>query len=281
MDATVNELGGASLHSNACPAPSPANDEVECVQSPGLRTGIAFELKFELALNEVLRVKDWARNHLNPDPHGDDGCYRVTSVYCDTPELDVFYRAQGYRKSKLRLRRYGMAPFVFLERKVRNGDKVRKRRIEIAPEELTNLSSYMSGTIPPAGWEAGWFLDKALKKRLAPVCRVGYDRTAFYGTASGQGVRLTIDESLIGASVNGWEAQPLLEGIELLPGRALLELKFQDSIPELFRKLLPELPTQPARVSKFRRCVQMCGLVTESSTRATQPRNVSLDSQEQ
>jgi len=256
------------------------NDAVEGARSPGLCTGIAFELKFELALDDVLRMKAWACRHLRPDPHGQDGHYRVTSVYCDTPEFDVFYRAAGYRSSKLRLRRYGTAPFVFLEQKLRNGDKVSKRRVEVTPEELPLLASYMAGQTPPAGWEAGWFLDRALKKRFAPVCRVGYDRTAFYGTAGGQGVRLTIDQNLIGVPAQGWEAQPLPEGHELLPGSALLELKFQDSIPELFRGLLSELPAQTARVSKFRRCIQVCGLTTDLSPQRVEPQKVLLDPQE-
>lgn len=268
------------MHSSAYPNSTPTDDVVERARSPGLRTGIAFELKFELALEEVLRMKAWARRNLRPDPHGEDGCYRVTSVYCDTPDFDVFHRAAGYRGSKLRLRRYGEAPLVFLERKLRKGDKVRKRRVQVASEELPRLASCMSGAIPPAGWVAGWFLDRALKKRFAPVCRVGYNRTAFFGTAGGQGVRLTIDENVIGIPARGWEAQPLPEGLELLPGSALLELKFQDSIPELFRRLLPELPAKPARVSKFRRCIQVCGLATDPSARRAEPRKVLIDPQE-
>jgi hypothetical protein len=256
------------------------NDVSAPAQSPGLRTGIAYELKFELSSHDVLRMKTWARRHLRPDPHGEDGCYRVTSVYCDTPAFDVFHRTTGYRSSKLRLRRYGSAPFVFLERKVRKGDRVRKRRVEVAPEELPQLATYVAGTIPPPGWSAGWFLDTALKKQVAPACRVGYRRTAFFGMAGSQSVRLTIDENLIGVPARGWEAAPLEEGLELLPGGALLELKFQDSIPELFRGLLPELPARTARISKFRRCIQMCGLATALPPRAAEPRKILMDPQE-
>jgi hypothetical protein len=252
----------------------------EPAQSPGLRTGVAYELKFELSQQDVLRMKAWARRHLRPDPHGEDGCYRVTSVYCDTPAFDVFHRTEGYRGSKLRLRRYGSAPFVFLERKVKKGDRVRKRRVEVAPEDLPRLAAYEAGTIPPAGWAAGWFLDQALKKGVAPACRVGYHRSAFFGVTGGQSVRLTIDENLIGVPARGWEAAPLAEGLDLLPGRALLELKFQDSIPALFRGLLPELPPQTARISKFRRCIQVCGVAPAATTRGAAPRTVLMDPQE-
>jgi hypothetical protein len=242
-----------------------APDVAERATSPGLRAGAgpAFELKFELSQNDVLRMKAWAQRHLNPDPHGEDGSYQVTSVYCDTPGFDVFHRSAGYKGSKLRLRRYGAASFVFLERKLKKGDRVRKRRVEIVPEELNLLAAYMNGVVPPPGWSAGWFLDHAVKKQVAPTCRVGYRRSAFYGVSGGQNVRLTIDENLIGSPTRGWEAQPLWEGRELLPGGALLELKFHDSMPELFRRLLPELPARTARVSKYRRCVRLCGLAQD------------------
>lgn len=242
-----------------------ANDVAVRATSPGLRAhaGPAFELKFELSQNDVARMKAWALRRLNPDPHSVDGSYQVTSVYCDTPGFDVFHRSPGYKTSKLRLRRYGSASFVYLERKVKKGDRVRKRRVEVAPEELGRLAAYVDGGTPPAGWSAGWFLDHAVKKQVAPTCRVGYRRTAFFGTSGGQDVRLTIDENLIGTPTRGWEAQPLQEGIALLAGGALLELKFHDSMPELFRQLLPELPARTARVSKYRRCVRLCGLARE------------------
>ena len=231
--------------------------------SPGLRTGAgtAYELKFELSREDAARMKEWATVHLNRDPHaGTDGSYRVTSIYCDTPEFDVFHRSSGYRGSKLRMRRYDTAPFVFLERKFRKGDKVRKRRVEVEPAELPRLSD---GAAVPPGWEAVWFLEHAKKKRVSPTCVVGYRRTAYFGVSAGQAVRLTIDEDLIGTPIRGWDAQPLREGLALMPDRALLELKFSDAMPELFRGLLPELPMQAARVSKYRRCVRLCGLAQD------------------
>jgi hypothetical protein len=247
-------------------APLPASPALaDPSKSPGFRrdAGRAFELKFEIAADDVLRMTAWARRHLRPDPHGEDGRYRVTSVYCDTPEFDVFHRSDGYKASKLRLRRYGSTPSVFLERKVKRGDEVRKRRVEVAPGDLPELAGFVGGRTPPAGWPAGWFLDYAVKKGVAPTCRVGYRRSAFFGITDGQAVRLTIDESLIGVPARGWEAHPLDEGIELLPGGALLELKFHDAMPELFRRLLPDLPPRTARVSKYRRCVRLCGLARD------------------
>lgn len=244
----------------------PVTDLAEAATSPGLRAdvGAAFELKFELSPDDVVRMKAWASRHLRPDPHaGSNGFYRVTSIYCDTPEFDVFHRSPGYRGSKLRLRRYGAAPFVFLERKFRRGDRVRKRRVEVVPGELSRLSESVERAQPPSDWPAGWFAAHALKKRVAPTCRVAYHRSAFFGVSAGQAVRLTIDENLIGEPTRGWDALPLEDGLALMPDRALLELKFQDAMPALFRELLPELPLQTARASKYRRCVRLCGLAQD------------------
>lgn len=257
------------MESSANATPNLPGNPADSATSPGLRVAKgaapAFELKFELSQDHVFRMKAWAMRHLRPDPHGADGCYRVTSVYCDTPQFDVFHRTSGYRTGKLRMRRYGSADFVFLERKIKRGDQIRKRRVEIAPEELQDLAAHLETGISPAGWPAGWFLEHALKKQVAPSCRVGYRRTAYYGMSGRQNVRLTIDENMIGVPARGWEAEPLLDGQELLPGGALLELKFQDSMPELFRPLLSELPPKTAGVSKYRRCVRLCGLARDKS----------------
>ena len=40
----------------------------------------------------------------------------------------------------------------------------------------------------------------------------------------------------------------------------LVELKYQTRLPNLFRDFLELLPANPARTSKFRRCVEVWGL---------------------
>src|SRR5947208_6777877 len=86
--------------------------------SPALTNGAgqAFELKFLLPADRAAAVEEWARRWLTPDPHGQAGTYRVLSLYCDTPGLDVYHRAPGYRRRKYRLRRYGLAEVIHLER---------------------------------------------------------------------------------------------------------------------------------------------------------------------
>src|SRR4051794_23134406 len=158
MKLSVDGAGGA------------AETSVE-LKSPGLGVadglGAAFELKFQLELQEANRIEAWARQHLTPDPHGDGGRYRITSVYCDTPNFDVFQRTPGYRRTKFRFRRYDGSPRAFLERKTKRGDRVRKRRSEIAAEELALLSSVDAP--PPAGWVGDWFHQRVRDRQLQPT----------------------------------------------------------------------------------------------------------------
>jgi len=227
--------------------------------SPGLAArdlGPAYELKFHLTAPEAEEVIAWARQHLTPDPNGQDGAYRVTTLYCDTPHLDVFHRSPGFRRRKYRLRRYGESERVYLERKCRQGDRVRKRRVEVLPQELP----WLAASTPMLNWVGDWFHRGTRLRSLRPTCGVGYWRTAFFGQTSSTPVRLTIDRELVGVPLRDWSVPFLCEGPELLPGDVLLELKYHVHMPGLFHELLPRLPLQQARVSKYRRCVQVGGL---------------------
>src|SRR5262245_3399496 len=99
----------------------------------------AYELKFLLSEEQARAVANHIAVRLEPDPHGDaalGGAYRTTSVYTDTPDFDVFHRTGVSAASKLRVRRYGTAGSVFLERKDKDGDRVRKCRSAVAHPEL-------------------------------------------------------------------------------------------------------------------------------------------------
>lgn len=118
-------------------------------ESPSLQRGVssaagaAFEVKFLLDEALAAAVEDWARRRLVIDPHGDPargGAYRTTSLYCDTPELDVYRRTPGYKRRKFRLRRYGEANWVYFERKSKSGDRVSKRRTIADECDITRLA---------------------------------------------------------------------------------------------------------------------------------------------
>jgi hypothetical protein len=232
-------------------------------ESPSLATrdeeGPAFELKFLLDENRAREVESWARERLVPDPHRDptlDGAYRTTSLYCDTPELDVYHRRPKYRRSKFRVRRYGAMPWVFLERKSKRGDRVAKQRVTVAEGELDSLAHPMS----LVDWPGHWFHLRLLARRLGPACRITYERTAFAGTCPGGPLRLTLDRRLRGVLAQDWVAAPFEGGLPLLTGRVILEFKFRAALPALFRQLVADFRLAPAGVSKYRLCREAWGL---------------------
>lgn len=206
--------------------------------------GPAFELKFLLG-DQAAQAEAWAREHLIPDPHGRDGVYETTSLYCDTDALDVFHRRPGFKRNKYRLRRYEGGEVVHLERKTRKGDRVKKKRDTLPLDQLPVLSAEGLDETQPFAW----FVRQMRKRALRPAARVAYERTAFHGP----GVRLTIDRDLRGERAFDWDLSPLTAGRPLVAGKAVLELKFQGMLPGLFRDLLAGLPGQvPAGVSKYR-----------------------------
>lgn len=231
----------------------------EGLSSPGLlsQPGAAYELKYHVpaALADSLEV--WVRARMRPDPHGEAGRYRTTSVYCDTANYDVYRRAAGFRRSKYRLRRYGESPTIYLERKTRQGDRVWKQRDSVAHEELV----FLNGVEPREDWKGVWFRQRLHRKQFLPKCRISYVRTAFLGGTPESPLRLTLDREVIGMPTTQWEVIPVTQGKELVTAGAILEMKFRDSLPGLFRELLALLPTDLGRVSKYRLCIDAWGLV--------------------
>jgi hypothetical protein len=215
------------------------------------RTDWGYELKF---LTPVLA---WARTHLEPDPHADpalDGGYRISTLYFDTPDFTVFHRIGADRRRKYRVRRYGTETLLYLERKLKAGKRVRKFRSWIPDEELDLLAE----GVADREWSGDWFRRRVRVRRLQPVCRVTYDRVARVGELEGQQVRLTIDRALRAAPAGGLCAPAAGDGIPLLAGQAILELKFPIALPQAYKELVRDVSIAPGSVSKYRIAVKSC-----------------------
>jgi hypothetical protein len=221
---------------------------------PGEGQGPAYELKFLVDEAKACEVEAWASARLRPDPHGNpalDGAYRTTTLYLDTPALDVFHRTPSFKRSKHRLRRYGTEPHVFLERKTKDGDKVRKQRNSIPDEELSFLSTPLSVMT----WPGHWFHRRLLDRGLRPSALIAYQRTAYIGNGGGSPFRLTLDRRLRGSLASEWGVPPEEGGLPLLTGHVILELKFRAALPAALKELVQSLRLSPGAVSKYRSCI--------------------------
>jgi hypothetical protein len=219
----------------------------------------ASEVKFLVQSEVAVRIRGWARAHLNADPHGagvhgDE--YRTTSLYFDTVDYDVFHRRGSFGRGKYRIRRYGDDETIFLERKMRQAAVLAKRRTRTSLETLR----YLAQPSIDLAWSGSWFHRRVSARRLRPVCQVTYQRMARTFVRNGDVMRLTLDADLRarvlrevrfgrGAGV------PVLTTLPAVNVDAILELKFTGPAPALFTQLVEQLGLNPQPASKYRLAV--------------------------
>ncbi|WP_437221837.1 polyphosphate polymerase domain-containing protein [Planctomicrobium sp. SH661] len=221
----------------------------------------AFEVKFLIDEAVALKVEAWAARQMEPDPHGhpaQSGSYQVTSLYTDTVGLDVYHRTPKYRRRKYRLRRYGNEPTIHLERKVRRGERVAKRRTSVPESDL----HFLAQTLAITDWQGHWFHHSLLRKSLVPTGLLIYQRTAFVGSCPEGPLRLTLDRQIRGLLTSSWNLETGEQALPLLPGEVVLELKFREAMPLAFKQLVAELQLNTTGLSKYRRCLDACGAMS-------------------
>jgi hypothetical protein len=224
----------------------------------------AYELKFVLDEKQSHEVESLLAGHLVRDPFALPelgSAYRINTVYCDTPAFEVFHGVGSSRRRKYRVRTYG-APdsrsLIYLERKTKVGQKVRKKRATIEASELAALSTFQ----PREGWHADWFHRQLLIRRLNPICCVSYLRTAYVGANDMGPIRLTFDRNLSGYATTGWLPNSAAEPIPFLAGRVVCEFKFRGTLPTLFKSAIQSLQLTSCGNSKYRHCLLAAAVAT-------------------
>jgi hypothetical protein len=209
----------------------------------------AYEIKFVVPAGLAHQIRRWARTELDPDPHGSGPFgdeYRTTSLYLDNRDLDVFHRRGSSGRSKYRIRRYGEADVVFLERKMRQPAVLAKRRTTVPLSALDRLAPVLD----PA-WTGHWFHRRIVARALRPICEVSYFRMARGIVRDGDPIRLTLDCDLRARPALGY-AFGADGGVPLMAHDAILELKYRGAAPAIFKQLVEEFSLTPQAASKYR-----------------------------
>ncbi len=210
----------------------------------------ASEVKFIVDHPTGAAIRHWVRMHLDADPHGGgpfNDEYRTTSLYFDTDQGDVYHRRGSFGRSKYRVRRYQALPYVFLERKLRQPGILVKRRTTIAIDELPRLAS--EGPYPH--WPGDWFHRRVLLRHINPVCQLSYSRVARFARTAEGPVRLTLDTDLSVAPAGDVRFSDDA-GRPVLADRIILELKYRQHVPAIFKQLVETFALEPQRTSKYR-----------------------------
>jgi hypothetical protein len=213
----------------------------------------AREIKFLIDASAARVVRDWARARLAADVHGSGPFgdeYDTATLYFDTDGFDVFHRRGSFGRSKYRVRRYGTSDVVFFERKLRTPGRLVKRRTADGIGELARLGRAGADVT----WPANWFHQRLQVRRLHPICRVSYRRTARVGESAYGPMRLTIDEGPL-AIATSHLAFGTEHGTPIASGQAILELKYVTAVPAVFTQLVEEFGLVATPVSKYRLAV--------------------------
>jgi hypothetical protein len=218
--------------------------------------GAISEVKFLVSPALALRLREFARTYFAPDGYGTGPFadeYDTATLYFDTDELDVFHRCGSYGRAKYRVRRYGDADTIFLERKLRQPGRLIKRRTGASMGALGVLSEER----PRGGWDGAWFHRRLLLRGLHPVCQISYHRLARVLDAPDGWARLTLDDAL---RVTRRHEARFSSGFEtsFLGSDLILELKYGPRLPSVCRRLVEEFALCPRSASKYR--LGMAGL---------------------
>ena len=230
-----------------------------------------YEIKFRINHEQKTRLLEAARFALREDPHGQDACYRVTSIYYDTKGLDFYWqRVDGQPvRRKLRLRFYGeidnwqevaLRP-CFLELKHRVGESAYKDRLRLTPEGVQRILADAAALRDVRDLVAAEHADQ--HEALAtiewihgalgcePVNVISYRREAWIGLVDSR-LRLTFDQMAHAYNPDLDTAIGTHTGLPVIcPGEYIMEIKFNYAIPRWMRELVGAHGLFPQRFSKY------------------------------
>jgi hypothetical protein len=232
-----------------------------------------FELKYLIGEPTAHEVRQFARNHLMPDPFADASrgySYTIYSVYLDNAGLSLMNQTlEGLKnRFKLRVRFYDNNPDhpVFFEVKRRVNDAIIKSRAKVRRDAAHRLMHARacwpdrSDLANPADDRSFSALCKFCELRdklnAKPAALVAYNREAWCAPED-DSVRVTFDRVLEGAPYDKDRTFQLLRTKDWvrppLPF-VVLELKFTDRFPNWMRQMVQTFNLFRTSMAKYVTC---------------------------
>ena len=216
------------------------------------------EYKFPATATQCEVLRERFSAVMTPDTHGNNGCYRVTSVYLD----DVYRSAYNDKligadtRKKYRIRTYDLSEkLLHFECKYKDRDMTSKRGIWISPGQYHSILKGDYSFVWSGEYEGTILEDASYSNALAllrPSVIVDYNRQAFINPEGN--VRFTIDS---GFKAGAFSDDMLSENIGYLPVEdftAVIEIKYDDYLPSYLEELLGGIELKQESVSKFLLC---------------------------
>ena len=216
------------------------------------------ELKFIMTPTNAYLLKKILRNIMELDRNGDaNGQYMIRSLYFDTLGGSAFFdKMDGveYRK-KYRIRYYNSnTDFIRIESKMKIDDLSVKKQERIDLKQAQDLIQGQMESIPlkPNSVLTDFVLDIKLHG-LRPSVIVDYQRTAFLHLALD--VRITFDENIRSRIYDTDLFKTSFASVRVLdPNEVVLEVKYNDIIPQSIADVIKHVPMTRLAVSKYAYC---------------------------
>lgn len=219
------------------------------------------ELKFYIHPREYVMLRSRVSALLPIDGHsGDREGYGIRSLYYDGPHDHALYDKNDgiFSREKYRIRIYnGSDRVIKLERKSKFGDYVCKESASMTREQYDQLRAGDLEQFQRSGIALMKEFAHAVTSRgFRPVTIVDYKREAY--TYDAGEVRITFDKMLSG-SVNSSDlfdpGLVLTEALE--PTRTILEIKYNDFLPDMIRVLAQPSDAIRSTISKYVLCREL------------------------
>lgn len=216
------------------------------------------ELKFYISRPDAFWLIEQLSHVLSPDPHaGPTGLYKIRSLYFDTPMGSAMKEKRDgvMEREKYRIRFYNFDDsFIRLEKKSKRGDKTTKVS---APLDRATIDAILRGEIDslldsehPLIRE---FFLRIRTRGLKPAIIVDYMRAPYLHPVSD--LRITVDSCLESGL---WNTDLFDKNLPTVPvltdDRVILEVKFNQIMPDYIDRIIRCIPRERMAISKFVLC---------------------------
>ncbi|MBQ7841596.1 MAG: polyphosphate polymerase domain-containing protein [Lachnospiraceae bacterium] len=216
------------------------------------------ELKYVCTAQQLKIVENRIKPLLKPDPHtGPGGSYHISSVYFDDEWNSCFWENEDGTdpREKFRIRIYnGSDEKITLELKQKMRGMTRKKSCPLSRQQCSLI---LKGEVLKTEEKMPLLLQKFTmeqkERRLKAKVIVEYDRVPYIFRLGN--VRITLDENIL----SSMETDRFLEGgyprRPIMPmGQHVLEVKYDEFLPDPIRQLLQLESLQRTSFSKYYLC---------------------------
>lgn len=226
------------------------------------------ELKYVCTAAQLALVEGRIHHLIGLDPHtGADGMYRIRSLYFDDYYNRCYYENENGTdpREKFRIRIYNGSPErISLELKKKERGKTLKLSCPLTEEQCRAL---MRGEVLPDRSDYPPVLQKLqLLMRttlMKPKIIVEYDRVPYICPQGN--VRITLDKNISSSGRIEQFLDPQIDRRPIMPaGQHILEVKFDEYLPDVIYKTLQLDSLRQTAFSKFYLCRKYIGFAGRS-----------------